>query len=401
MMGKIVRKLMLDSIYAVGRNESWFTDMSKRGLHLKKFGRLFVYFEKGEPKDTRYRMDIFMQAPSQERLDMYEECGWHLVGKNGCFYVFAAEDVANISELHTDPVEQGHTLEELNRLLKRNTMIFSIAMVLLLGMIFGMYFLVDEPVLFMVRGQIVQQLLLIGVELYAFASGIRNYLSIRNLKKSLMQGSPIDHHEDYRKARFYGGTMGLLFNLMAVCSLIIPFVSMEKSIEYTLPEETVSLPIVRLSQIETSDELVRDTHYISRGIDFRNRVESDWSPLAPVQYEIAEHGVVAGEMWGDKSGEYSPSIRTQFYRLTYDGLSEPLVKDLINRYIWEDEIEILEIPYPGMDKVLLAEDDIRKQIFACQGDKVMYVSYYGNADIAKIIPLVMQQMISFEGEHNG
>jgi hypothetical protein len=253
----------------------------------------------------------------------------------------------------------------------------------------------------MVRGQIVQQLLLIGVELYAFASGIRNYLSIRNLKKSLMQGSPIDHHEDYRKARFYGGTMGLLFNLMAVCSLIIPFVSMEKSIEYTLPEETVSLPIVRLSQIETSDELVRDTHYISRGIDFRNRVESDWSPLAPVQYEIAEHGVVAGEMWGDKSGEYSPSIRTQFYRLTYDGLSEPLVKDLINRYIWEDEIEILEIPYPGMDKVLLAEDDIRKQIFACQGDKVMYVSYYGNADIAKIIPLVMQQMISFEGEHNG
>ncbi len=29
MMGKIVRRLMLDGIYAVGRNESWFADMSK------------------------------------------------------------------------------------------------------------------------------------------------------------------------------------------------------------------------------------------------------------------------------------------------------------------------------------------------------------------------------------
>nr|WP_282433727.1 DUF2812 domain-containing protein [Desulfosporosinus hippei] len=74
----------------MGRNESWFSGMARKGLHLKKIGRLFVYFEKGEPKETKYRIDYLKEAPSQEQLDVYHDCGWNFIAKNGYFYVFSA-----------------------------------------------------------------------------------------------------------------------------------------------------------------------------------------------------------------------------------------------------------------------------------------------------------------------
>ncbi len=63
-MGKTVRKLMLDDLFAIGRNESWFVDMSKKGLHLRKFGRMFIHFEKGEPEEIRYRMEALKKPSS-------------------------------------------------------------------------------------------------------------------------------------------------------------------------------------------------------------------------------------------------------------------------------------------------------------------------------------------------
>lgn len=37
-MSKTVRKFMPDDIWHLGRSESWFSDMAKNGLHLRKVG---------------------------------------------------------------------------------------------------------------------------------------------------------------------------------------------------------------------------------------------------------------------------------------------------------------------------------------------------------------------------
>lgn len=60
-MGKLVKRLMFDDIFAIGRNESWLSDMAKKGLHLKKYGRIFITFEEGEAVSGRrrkYKTDI-------------------------------------------------------------------------------------------------------------------------------------------------------------------------------------------------------------------------------------------------------------------------------------------------------------------------------------------------------
>lgn len=225
---------MLDDIYAIGRNENWFSDMAKRGLHLKKIGRFFVHFERGESKKTKYIIDIIKEKPSQEQLDVYHDCGWDIVTNMQSFYIFSADEKLCTSELHTDPIEQGFSLSYLNKRLKINLIMMSIAMLLFFGIMFSMFILIDEPFLFMTKGPFVQQLLVIIAELYVFYSVMRNYVVIRNLKKSLLQGKAIDHKENYRKARLTGGILAGLFLPLALLTIFIPFVEITKSKDYTL-----------------------------------------------------------------------------------------------------------------------------------------------------------------------
>jgi len=395
-MGKLVKRLMLDDIHAIGRNESWFSDMAKKGLHLKKFGRLFIHFEKGKPKETNYRIDIIMKKPSQEQLEVYRDCGWDIVANNGNFYIFSADKMSFSTELHTDPIEQGFSLSELNKRLKNNLIIISIAMLLFFGMMFSLFFFNEEPFLFMIMGSFVQQLLLVVVECYVFYSAIRNYVAIRSLKKSLLQGRTINHNENYRKARLTSGILAGIFLPLALVTIFIPFVQITKSKDYTLPEGNTNLPIIKLADIEQNPKLMREKSYYSKNVDMANRVRYSWSLLAPVQYEIDEHGIIDGELWGDKSGEYSPSITTRYYKLTFGSLAENITFDLISRYVFRDDTEIKEINSSELDKLYIAEDTISKQIFAAKDNQVFYVAYYGNGEIEDIIPLVEEKLNSCE-----
>ncbi|ATW23513.1 DUF2812 domain-containing protein [Candidatus Formimonas warabiya] len=53
-MSKTVRRFMQDDIWNLGRNESWFSDMAKKGLHLRRIGLFFATFEKAEPQKTKF-----------------------------------------------------------------------------------------------------------------------------------------------------------------------------------------------------------------------------------------------------------------------------------------------------------------------------------------------------------
>ncbi len=392
-MGKFVKRLMLDDMYALGRNEAWFSDMAKKGLHLKKIGRIFGYFEKGEPRETNYRIDVIKQ-PSLEQLDVYHDCGWDIVTNNKDFYIFSANEKTFTTELHTDPIEQGLSLSDLNKRLRNNLLMMSMAMILFLGMMFSAYFLNKEPFLFMIKGSFVQQILLVVVELYVFYSVIRNYLAIRNLKKSLLQGNAINHKEDFRKARLTSGILAGVFLPIAIFSMFIPFVQISKSQDYTLPETKTNLPIIRLADIEQNPKLRRERVYDSDNVDWANRVSYDWSLLAPVQYEIDENGIVEGEEWADKSGEYSPSITTRFFELTFSGMAENLTLDLISRFVYRDDTEVKTINHSEL-QMYLAEEGIRKQIFAFLDNKVIHITYYGKRPIEDIIPTVKARLVSY------
>lgn len=86
-MSKSVRRFLLGNLWDFGKNESWFSDMALKGMHLQSIGSWFVVFEKGEPK-TRYRIEILEEGPSHEQVELYKEYGWDLVADKQIFCVF-------------------------------------------------------------------------------------------------------------------------------------------------------------------------------------------------------------------------------------------------------------------------------------------------------------------------
>jgi len=392
-MSKTVRKILPDDMWNIGKIESWFSDMAKKGLNLKSIGRIFVSFEKCEPSKTKYRMDVINEGPSQEQLGIYKEYGWDFVTKTGMFYVFSSPEDSHSPELHTDPIEQSFTLDYLNKLNKKNLIIISISVLLIVGIICSIYLFQDEPFLYIADGFIVQQMLLIIVEMYVLYTVFRNYFAIQKMKNSLLEGTPINHTENWKKGRLLSFIVNAAIITVSILTIIIPVKQALKSNEYTLSETKDNLPIIRLSDIEENPSLQREVSYNEEGVDRLNRVLYEWSLLAPIQYSIDECGIVNGEMWYDNSGEYSPSIHIQFYKLTFDSMADGLIKDLIHREIYDPRFKSKKISSTEFDQLHIAVDDVTKYIFACWDNNVIFVRYHGNKDIDHLLNLLSEIVV--------
>jgi hypothetical protein len=121
--------------YAIGESEKLYADMAKKGWRLKKRGRNFSRFEKAEPADTAYRIELASPAflddaeLPQEQLDLYADCGWEYVTGYGLTHVFSASEGSGAPEIYTDPRQQAQTL----RALRRSYLESAVSIVLLAG----------------------------------------------------------------------------------------------------------------------------------------------------------------------------------------------------------------------------------------------------------------------------
>lgn len=186
--------------------------------------------------------------------------------------------------------------------------------------------------------------------------------------------------------------ISLVVFVLAVINVLLPLTSIFKRETYALPKEETGLPIVRLTEVENNPNLVHTSDYSQDGVDINNRCQYEWSPLATVQYETDEHGKVAKEMWKDGSGLYSPSIHTQYYKLTYAGMADGLINDLTKRYLFRGDEKLQAIAHSGFDNLYIANSANEKQIFASLGKNVIYIRYYGYSDIDRIVALASKKL---------
>ncbi|SEN98107.1 Protein of unknown function [Mesobacillus persicus] len=391
-MYKKVYKLRPSDYWRIGEHESWFKDLAAQGLHLKKMGIHFAQFVKGEPKNMRYRIDVSIKKKiSPEQIQLYKESGWEYVTRFQFFHVFSSPAELDAPELHTDPAEQAYTLKELDKKLTMNAVFIAVAMVAIIGMMFSIWFLDGTPTFVMIDGGIMQQTILSFFIGYLAYTSFQASRSIRALRKDLVEGKPINHHASWKK------NYSFLFTFIVGLSAIIPFVQLAKMETNTLPEGDIDLPIVRLADVEQNPELIRGKpSYMSDNVDWGNRYSYDWSPLAPVQYETDETGVVPGEMWKDGSGEYSPSLTTRVFQLRFQSMADSLVSDLIKRYGFPfSQEDFVETKHPSFDQLIVHEEEHRKDVIAAKGKAVIHVQYFGYADIDSVIKNIEEKMEFF------
>lgn len=108
--------------YAVGENEKLYGDMAAKGWRLLRRGVWFSRFERAEPQNLRYRIELAAPADGEislrlpdEQLAVYEECGWEYISGRGRVHVFAAEEGSDAPEFYTDPRQQADSLKALRR----------------------------------------------------------------------------------------------------------------------------------------------------------------------------------------------------------------------------------------------------------------------------------------------
>ncbi|MEH7251883.1 DUF2812 domain-containing protein [Neobacillus niacini] len=386
-MNKTVYKLRPSDYWRIGEHENWFADMAAKGFHLKKMGLQFVKFVKGEPKEMRYRIDVSIEKKiTPEQIQMYAESGWDYVTSNKYFHVFSSPVERNAAELHTDPAEQSYTLKELDKKLALNAGFVAIAMILIISMLSSLWFLDGTPIFVLVDGMAIQQTILAIFLGYSAYTSLQAAISIRALRKDLINGIPIDHHAPWKKHYRLNSIIAFLFTVVVGLSAIIPFIQLVKSDTKTLPEASLDLPFVRLADVEQNPALVRDEPYMIDDVDWGNRYTYYWSPFAPIQYETDENGVVPGRMWEDGSGEYSPSMHTRVFKLSIPSMADHLISDLIKRYKYESRDEdFVKTKHPTFDLLIVHEEEAMREVFASKGKAVIHVRYYGYADINAII----------------
>lgn len=393
-MTSIVRKLRPNDYWRIGEHESWFSDMSLKGLHLHKMGTNFVHFEKGEPKQMEYRIEVTKnKSISDEQIEMYEENGWDYVTSYQYFHVFASPVERKATELHTDPAEQAYTLQHLNKKMILNVIFVAVGFAFIIGMLGATLFLDGTPILRLVEGFILQQMIIIFILLYYVYFSIRAMLAIQALRRNLKEGKAINHHAPWEKTLRTNTAFSIVFVTIALASTALPWIQIIKSETFSLPEGDSDLPLVRLADLEQNPLLVRDEYFMKDGIDRANRYLTNWSIFAPVQYESDENGVIEDKVWGDESGTYSPSVSTEVYQLTFQVFATPLVSDLIKWHSYGDETEpYVEIDHPEFDQLIVYEEAEKKELFASKGKVVMYISYYGYAEMESIIENATQKM---------
>lgn len=105
MMSKFVKRVIPFESCDIPAIQNWLEDMAEKGLFFKECGVFFAKFEKGEPKDMRYRLDfcdvVACDIP-EEKKELYERSGWNVVGdfKNDC--VVICTDDPDVPEIYTD-----------------------------------------------------------------------------------------------------------------------------------------------------------------------------------------------------------------------------------------------------------------------------------------------------------
>lgn len=149
--------------------------------------------------------------------------------------------------------------------------------------------------------------------------------------------------------------------------------------EMNLSKYNESIPTIQLEDIETAQNFEIDNRRYKS-----NHISYDWTELAPALYEINERGIVTDQMWEDQSGEYSPSLSTEFYQLRFGFLRHRFLQDLIDdelEFFRFEPIRYQEILVTDFDKAIFVQVKETQMFFGVLDKSVVYVRYHGYEDL--------------------
>lgn len=176
----LTKRIISNEIYDPCGAETYFEEMERKGLHLQYAGWRLLTFEKGEPREMRYRIEYWKDELPEDLVTLYADCGWEYVTMVKCSaHVFRAPASTDIPELHTDgEIEAQHY-----RCIRRTMIGTALMNILLLAFAFGALWRMIG-ILFMprYRWMLVEMMMLVLLTGYSVFQSFRAWQYWKNLR---------------------------------------------------------------------------------------------------------------------------------------------------------------------------------------------------------------------------
>ena len=224
-MSKYVRRIIPFGSGDIPAVQHWLEDMAEKGLFFKECGLLFAKFTRGEPKKMRYRLDfcdvVACDIPD-EKKELYEQSGWHVVGDYNSDLVVVCTDEPDAPEIYTDPELLVKPLKKLAGKQLACWIVFwllsgwvdfgTLASSVILGDSSFVRYLLDFNTLYYI-GLCLLSLLLLFEAIYHFIGWLR----VRKLVKKLKNGEELPQGE----RRGFRAAVGKVLCPLAVPAVIL------------------------------------------------------------------------------------------------------------------------------------------------------------------------------------
>lgn len=263
-MSKYVKRVIPFESSDIPAIQKWLEDMAQQGLFYKGCGMFCAEFEKGEPRQTRYRLDfcdvVACDIPD-EKKEMYEKNGWQVVGEFKSDLIVLRTDDPEAPEIYT---EHSNLVKPLKKLARKH-MAYWIAFLLMF-----LYTRIGYPleVLISGKGSVVSSLIEIGTLKYAlflamallllveFIVQFKRWRHLKKLIKNIERGGELPQGESYRKrARVGAALIPLRIPLIVLWAIhiVMPINGLGDAID----PSTTSLPVPAeiAAEIQSKPEL--------------------------------------------------------------------------------------------------------------------------------------------------
>lgn len=403
-MSKYVKRIIPFESSDIPAIQKWLEDMAMQGLFYKGCGFFFAEFEKGEPRQTRYRLDfcdvVGCDIP-EEKKEMYEINGWKVVGDFKSDLIVLCTDDPEAPEIYT---EHSHLVKPLKKLAQKH-MAYWIAFLIM--------FLCSKiayplNVLIHGKGSVVGALIDMGTLRYALflvmailllvecIVQFRHWRHLKKLIKNIERGGELPQGENYRsKARAGAVLVPLRIPLIVLWAIHLALPVFPGISGVTSDPDSCPFPIpaqiydmvqggnqedVWCSVYERSDLLCPEI----TEFDY-----SDYTEHGNFEYRVAyynmRHASYAKELI---EGEIDELIN--YDRLEYQIRMEMISADPEMDYEWDGffpEYTLTEYERNGakihhiLEKYEDDEDGMRQIMYARVGNQLLRVRYQGIDDL--------------------
>ena len=392
-MGKVVFRQSFLEITQIGETESWLTDMAAEGLHLTELSSWLTEFERGEPRDMRYRIDTMYKENYKldTQIELYADSGWEYVCEFRGFRVFRSPEELDAPEIHTDPVEQAYALKSIKRKSAINVAMLVFAVALHMHMTLRL-FMGNTPFLRFIEYRRITFFLAHTSYLFIYARSFIIIKAIRKFARSVHEGRPINHKAPWKRQRRFLRISSALLVTFFMVIIALTHLQVKSDVDRPFPLPNENNLVLRLADIEQDPRLKLREDFTGDPF-LTNQFKYAWSLEAHLIITVEEHGIIE-DLIPEGSGEpYMPRMNYSLYKPRFTWMIDGLFEDL-GKYV-EARNDRLGVYYPleevsveGIDRLVTRDSGDIREVIARDDGVVVYVRYEGIQDVGVITDAV-------------